>query len=113
MKTQKTIFFKLTVSPLILVDYTRSAYFETSFVENSYLNLQNTLLEHLIERISAIVSNFFEMNQVVDKYNIRVVAEKNTVYGMTDAIKKIKEMNYSTLIKLEKNVVEKHKIKYR
>lgn len=102
METQKTIFFKQAVSPLVLLDYTASADFGISFIEDSCLSyrycLPNKMFEYLMARLPIIVSNLFEMKKVVDKCNIGVVAETNTVYGLIHAIKKIKEMDYNTLL---------------
>jgi glycosyltransferase involved in cell wall biosynthesis len=47
--------------------------------------------------IPVIVSNLYEMNRLVEKYNIGVVAKENNVEGLKNAIKKALKVDKEVL----------------
>ncbi len=86
------IYFHKAVSPDELLDYTSSADFGISTIEDSCLSyrycLPNKMFEYLMAGIPIIVSNLYEMKRFVKKNNIGVVAKKNSLEGLREAIEK-------------------------
>lgn len=86
------IYFYKAVSPDELLDYTGSADFGISTIEDSCLSyrycLPNKIFEYLMAEIPVIVSNLYEMKRLVEKNNIGVVAKENTPEGLREAIEK-------------------------
>ncbi len=95
------IFFHEAVSPDILLDYTSSADYGISFIEDTCLSyrycLPNKMFEYIMAGIPVITSNLFEMRSLVEKENIGVVAEKNTVEGFREAIEISLKCNYHNI----------------
>lgn len=91
-KSDQNIYFHNAVSPDVLLDYTASADFGISTIEESCLSyrycLPNKMFEYLMANISIIVSNLPEMKKVVESNSIGIVAQENTVNGLKDAINK-------------------------
>jgi len=91
-KKNKNIYYHKAVSPNILLDYTSSADFGISMIEDSCLSykycLPNKMFEYLMAEIPVIVSNLYEMKKLVEKCQVGIVAEKNTVEGLHEAIDK-------------------------
>ena len=90
-KEYKNIYFHEAVSPDVLLDYTCSADFGVSTIEDSCLSyrycLPNKMFEYLMAEIPVIVSNLYEMKKLVETNNIGVVAKENTPDGLKKAIK--------------------------
>lgn len=86
----KNIYFHKAVSSDILLDYTSSADFGISTIEDTCLSyrycLPNKIFEYLMAEIPVIVSNLPEMNKLVQNNVIGVVAEANTSRGLKEAI---------------------------
>ena len=95
----KNIYFYPAVSPDILLDYTSSADFGISTIEDSCLSyrycLPNKLFEYIMAEVPVVVSNLPEMRKLVLNNKIGVVLKKNTPKGLNEAINKA--------IKLEQN----------
>ncbi len=90
-KKQKNIYFYPAVSPDILLDYTSSADFGISTIEDTCLSyrycLPNKMFEYMMADIPLIVSNLPEMRRVVEQNRVGVVAKENTPEGLKEAIK--------------------------
>ena len=86
----ENIYFHEAVSPDILLDYSSSADFGISTIEDSCLSyrycLPNKMFEYTMAEVPVIVSNLPEMKKVVEKYHLGVVAEENTPKGLKKAI---------------------------
>lgn len=101
-KENNAIFFRDAVLPQNLLEYTASADYGVSYIEDSCLSyrycLPNKLFEYIMAGIPILVSNLFEMKKFVEKHKVGVVAEENTVIGFLEAVKKIKEMDHAELL---------------
>ncbi len=104
------IYFYPAVSPDVLLDYTSSADFGISTIEDSCLSyrycLPNKTFEYLMAEIPLIVSNLYEMKRLIEKYKIGVVAKENNVEGLKEAIKKALELDKEELKENIKKVKE-------
>ncbi len=91
-KEYKNIYFHKAVAPDVLLDYTCSADFGISTIEDSCLSyrycLPNKMFEYTMAEVPAIVSNLPEMKRVVEENGIGVVVKENTSSGLRDAIEK-------------------------
>ena len=91
-KEYKNIYFHKAVAPDVLLDYTCSADFGISTIEDSCLSyrycLPNKMFEYTMAEVPAIVSNLPEMKRVVEENVIGVVVKENTSSGLRDAIEK-------------------------
>jgi len=89
-KEYNNIYFHKAVTPDVLLDYTCSANFGISTIEDSCLSyrycLPNKIFEYIMAEIPVIVSNLPEMKRLVEG-KIGVVAENNTPQGLEIAIK--------------------------
>ena len=99
------IYFHPAVSPDVLLDYTSSADFGISTIEDSCLSyrycLPNKMFEYLMAEIPVIVSNLYEMKRLVENYKVGVVAKENTPQGLSEAVK---EALKSDKEKLQQNI---------
>lgn len=90
-KEYKNIYFHKAVSPDVLLDYTSSADFGISTIEDSCLSyrycLPNKMFEYLMAGIPVIVSNLYEMKRLVEFNKIGTVAKENTSDVLKEAIK--------------------------
>ena len=97
----RTIFFHPAVAPDILLNYTASADYGISCIEDSCLSyrfcLPNKLFEYFMAGIPVVVSNLFEMKRLVETWGVGVVAEENTPQGFLDAIARIQTLDYAQL----------------
>jgi len=97
----KNIYFHKAVSPNILLDYTSSADFGISTIEDICLSyrysLPNKLFEYLMAEIPVIVSNLPEMKNLVEKYRVGVVIKDNSPKGLKEAIDKALKLNRERL----------------
>jgi len=102
------IYFHKTVSPDILLDYTSSADFGISTIEDSCLSyrycLPNKIFEYLMAEIPVIVSNLYEMKRLVEQNDIGVVAKESTPLRLKDAIQKATTLDKGILQKNIKKV---------
>lgn len=84
------IFFHPAVPPDQIPLYTSSADVGISTIENICLSyyycLPNKLFEYLMAEIPVIVSNLFEMANLVNQYGLGVVAQENSVSGINQAV---------------------------
>ena len=110
-KLYKNIYLHEAVSPKNLLDYTSSADFGISTIEDICLSyrycLPNKMFEYLMADIAVIVSNLPEMKKVVENNKVGIVIENNTIADLKkvilDAIKLDK-------IELENNIQNFKKI---
>jgi glycosyltransferase involved in cell wall biosynthesis len=97
----ENIYFHEAVSPDILLDYTSSADFGISTIEDSCLSyrycLPNKMFEYLMANLPVIVSNLYEMKRLVENNKIGVVAKENTPEGLSEAIKKATKLDKQDL----------------
>jgi len=91
-KEHKNIYFHQAVSPHVLLDYTSSADFGISTIEDTCLSyrycLPNKMFEYLMAEIPVIVSNLYEMKRLVETNKIGTVAKENSPDGLKEAIEK-------------------------
>ena len=108
-KKYNNIYFHSAVSPDILLDYTSSADFGISTIEDSCLSyrycLPNKMFEYIMANVPVIVSNLPEMRNIVYDHNIGVVAKENTLQGLKEAMENAIKLNKT---KLKRNL---HKVK--
>ena len=100
-KKYNNIYFHEAVPPEVVLDYTASADFGISTIEDSCLSyrycLPNKMFEYLMTNLPVIVSNLLEMKKIVEKYNIGVVTKENTLDGLQEAIAKAVILNKKVL----------------
>ncbi len=103
-KNKENIYFHKAVSSDILLNYTSSADFGISTIEDTCLSykycLPNKMFEYIMAGLPVLTSNLVEMKKIVNQYNIGAVVEENSVEGIIEGIKKI--------IKLEKGELHKN-----
>lgn len=96
------IFFKEAVSPNILLDYTSSADYGVSLIEDICLSyrycLPNKMFEYLMAGLPLIVSNLPEMKKIVVDYGVGIVADNNTEEGLKNALYDIVTRNKNNLV---------------
>ncbi len=99
------IYYHQAVSPNILLDYTSSADFGISTIEDSCLSyrycLPNKMFEYLMAEMPVIVSNLYEMKRLVERYKIGIVAKENTPQGLKEAIQEAMKLDKK---ELQKNI---------
>ncbi|MEV3814094.1 glycosyltransferase family 4 protein [Aeromonas allosaccharophila] len=102
---QITIFFHPAVTPDVLLNYTSSADYGVSFIEDSCLSyrycLPNKMFEYLMAGLPVLTSNLFEMKRLVETEGVGIVAEENTVDGFKKAVEASLNQDYDTI---QKNV---------
>lgn len=95
------IFFQPAVKPEVVLNYTSSADFGVSFIEDSCLSyrycLPNKMFEYTMAGLPVLVSNLVEMKKFVEEHSVGVVSDENTVNGFYDAFSKIEEFDYESL----------------
>lgn len=100
-KEYENIYFHQAVSPDVLLDYTCSADFGISTIEDICLSyrycLPNKMFEYLMAEIPVIVSNLYEMKRLVESNKIGTVAKENTLDGLKDAIKEAVKLDKEEL----------------
>ena len=101
-RVSRNIFFKHSVSSDILLEYTSSADYGISFTEDSCLNhrycLPNKLFEYLMAGIPVLVSNLYEMESLVEKYQVGIVSGSNSVQGFTKAVEESLNQDYLRMV---------------
>lgn len=87
---QVTVFFHPAVSPDILLNYTSSADYGVSFIEDTCLSyrycLPNKMFEYLMAGLPVLTSNLHEMEKLVNDEEVGIVASSNTVHDFRTAI---------------------------
>ena len=110
-REHRNIYFHPAVAPDILLDYTSSADFGISTIEDSCLSyrycLPNKMFEYLMAEIPIIVSNLPEMKRVVNRYSVGVVAKENRPQGLQEAIKEALQLDKKSL---QKNIQQIKKV---
>jgi len=111
-KEYSNIYFHPAVSPDILLDYTSSADFGISTIEDSCLSyrycLPNKMFEYIMVEVPVIVSNLPEMKKIVESHIVGVVAKENTPQGLQEAIQEAIKLDKDKL----KTNIKKLKIIY-
>ncbi len=99
VREQNTIYFHPAVSPDVLLNFTSSAGYGISFIEDSCLSyrycLPNKIFEYLMAGLPVLTSNLPEMKRLVETEGVGVVAEDNTVEGFRKAIQASLLQNYA------------------
>ena len=97
----KNVYFHQAVAPDILLEYTNSADFGISTIEDTCLSyrycLPNKMFEYLMAEIPVIVSNLYEMKRLVESNNIGTVAKENTPEGLKEAIEEAMKLDKDEL----------------
>ena len=92
-KEYDNIYFHKAVNPDILLDYTSSADFGISTIEDTCLSyhycLPNKIFEYIMAEIPVIVSNLPEMKKMIKDNNIGIIVKDNTPKELKKAIQKI------------------------
>lgn len=100
-KNYNTIFFHPAVSPDVLLDYTSSADYGVSFIEDTCLSyrycLPNKMFEYLMAGLPVLTSNLFEMKRIVEAEGVGIVAEENTLEGFKKAVTDSLQQDYVTI----------------
>jgi glycosyltransferase involved in cell wall biosynthesis len=111
VKEYKNIYFHQAVESTILLDYTSSADFGTSTIEDSCLSyrysLPNKMFEYIMAEIPVIVSNLQEMKKFVYQNGVGVVTSQNNPKGLQKAIEEATLLNRA---ELQKNIEKTKKI---
>jgi len=91
-KKNKNIYFLPAVPPEKVLNYTASANYGISLIENICLSyyycLPNKLFEYIMAEIPVIVSNLPEQREIVEKYNIGFVVKDFSVEELVKIIEK-------------------------
>jgi len=107
-KSCDSIYFHKAVTPDVLQEYTSSADFGISMIEDSCLSyhycLPNKMFEYLMAEVPVIVSNLPEMKKVVEQHSVGVVAKENTIEGLEDAIEEAMSLDIDKVNKNIKNI---------
>jgi glycosyltransferase involved in cell wall biosynthesis len=105
----ENIYFHPAVSPNYLLDYTSSADFGISLIEDSCLSyrycLPNKMFEYLMVGLPIIVTDLPEMSKIVKNYQVGVVTKELSPKGLNDAIIKAIKLNKNSV----KNNIKKIK----
>ncbi|WP_166253973.1 glycosyltransferase family 4 protein [Marinobacter salicampi] len=106
----ETIFFHSAVMPDVLLNYTSSADYGVSFIEDSCLSyrycLPNKVFEYLMAGLPVLTSNLYEMKKLVETEGVGIVAEDNTVEGFRKAVIRSLAQDYKAI---QKNVFDARK----
>ena len=88
--SSKNIYLHESVSPTVVLDYTSSADFGFSLIEDSCLSyrysLPNKMFEYIMVGLPIIVSDLPEMRLVVERYKVGVVVKDSIEKAITDAL---------------------------
>ncbi len=96
------IFYHEAVPSNELLDYTSAADIATvSYVNNNCLNyyycMPNKFFEYTMAGLPVLVSNLKDLSENVKKYNLGVVVDEDTPYGINNAIDKLLQMDFEVL----------------
>lgn len=93
----ENIYFHEAVSSDVLLDYTSSADFGISTIEDTCLSyrycLPNKMFEYIMAELPVVVSNLYEMQKLVNSNQIGIVVKENSLDGLKSAIKCSLELN--------------------
>lgn len=96
-----SIYFHKAVSPEVLLDYTASADYGISLIEDSCLSyrycLPNKLFEYFMAGIPVITSNLYEMRRIVENNEVGVVSSSDDGQSIRNSIYKIRQLDYLSL----------------
>jgi glycosyltransferase involved in cell wall biosynthesis len=96
-KQYENIYFHKAVSPDVLLDYTTSADFGISTIEDTCLSyhycLPNKMFEYIMAEVPVIVSNLPEMKKIVVDNEVGVATEENSIEGLKEAIIKASKLD--------------------
>jgi len=110
-KEFSNIYYHEVVKPDVLLEYTSSANFGISMIEDTCLSyrycLPNKIFEYLMAEIPVIVSDLYEMKKIVNKNKIGIVAKENSIDGLRDAINEAVKLNKQELLN---NILQVKKI---
>lgn len=99
--SSKNIFFHKAVTPSILLNYTSSADYGISFIEDSCLSyrycLPNKLFEYMMAGLPILTSNLPEMKHLVENESVGIVAKENIVESFKDAIENSLKQKYAVI----------------
>jgi glycosyltransferase involved in cell wall biosynthesis len=94
-----TIFFHPAVNPNVLLNYTSSADYGVSFIEDCCLSyrycLPNKMFEYLMAGLPVLTSNLWEMKRLVETEGVGIVAQENTVEGFRQAVTASLKQDYA------------------
>ncbi len=111
-KEYNNIYFHNAVTPDVLLDYTCSADFGISTIEDTCLSyrycLPNKMFEYIMAEIPVIVSNLPEMKKLIEDNNIGIVSNDNTSEELVKAISKATLLDKEELNKNLKKVKMVH-----
>lgn len=100
-KDYQNIFFHKAVSSNILLEYTSSADFGISTIEDTCLSyrycLPNKIFEYIMAEIPIIVSNLYEMKRLVESNKVGIVTKANNSLGLKKAIEKAEKLDKKKL----------------
>jgi glycosyltransferase involved in cell wall biosynthesis len=119
-KGYENIYFHPAVDPDVLLDFTSSADFGISTIEDICLSyrysLPNKMFEYMMAGLPVIVSNLPEMKKVVEQFQVGVVLDENSINGIKKAVQKVIKLDsqhfkkYLNLVKKQYNWKEQEKI---
>ncbi|MFT4645893.1 MAG: glycosyltransferase involved in cell wall biosynthesis [Planctomycetota bacterium] len=100
-KRYENIFYHPAVKQDVLLNYTSSADFGLSLIEDRCLNyrycLPNKIFEYTMAELPIITSNLPEMNNFVKQYSVGVVAHSNQPIELKEAILKLLKLDIKAL----------------
>lgn len=106
------IFYHTAVAPEIVLTYTSSADFGIHVIKNTCLNhyycLPNKFFEYSMAGLPVIVSNMKEMKEMVEKYNMGIVAEKESIDSINKAIDEILRLDIEQMKKNARRCAEEN-----
>lgn len=106
------IFFKSAVQPDQVLQYTASADFGISFIEDVSLSyrysLPNKIFEYIMVGIPVIVSDLPEMARIVQQYRVGIVVDTKSENGFFDSL--IQEIKSLDMEKLQTNLENARKV---
>ncbi len=109
-KEYSNIYFHEAVAPDILLEYTSSADFGISFIEDCCLSyrycLPNKMFEYLMAELPVIVSNLPEMKHFVETKGVGLVVDTNSAEGLVKSIQVALNIDRESLLKNIKSVKE-------
>ena len=110
-RASRAIYLHEAVAPERILEYTSSADFGISMIEDSCLSyryaLPNKIFEYMMAGIPVIVSNLPEMRAIIEQYGVGVVAKEQSVASLKWAIEESLKLDTNKLMKnLER--VKKH-----
>ena len=104
-KEQNVIFFHPAVSPDVLLNYTSSADYGVSFIDDSSFSyrycLPNKMFEYMMAGLPVLVSNLPEMKRFVQRECVGIVSDENTVEGFRNSVQASLKQDY---FRIQKNV---------